>query len=461
MMQKFFDLERIDAKKRSGGERIKDFNEIYKLFSVNQASSQSARCIQCGDPYCHNKCPLHNLIPHWLKATANRDLELAFALSNEPSPFPEVLGKICPHDRLCEGDCTLNDGHGAITIGSVETFINEKGFEKGLKPMIAKEMSDRRVAIIGAGPAGLSCATFLLRKGIRVELFDKQNRAGGLLTYGIPNFKLDKGDIERRVGFLKEAGAIFHQNCEVGKDISFEELYEKFDALFIGVGATQGRRSNIKGADAQGSYLAMEFLTAIQKKNFGEEYDQNIDVKDKRVAVIGGGDTAMDCVRTSLRERARNVTCFYRRDAHNMPGSKKEFINAREEGVDFEFYSSPKEILLNEDGTIRGIKMVKTQLGEADSSGRQRVEEIAGSEYVVNADVVIFALGFDPVKYEFLEKHGIELDRWNGIKVNENYETTKSGVYAGGDCHRGADLVVRAALDGRESAKAIAKKLLS
>ncbi len=461
-MQKFFDLERIDAQKRSGGERIKDFNEIYKLFSPQNASSQSARCIQCGDPYCHNKCPLHNLIPHWLKATANRDLELAFALSNEPSPFPEVLGKICPHDRLCEGDCTLNDGHGAVTIGSIETFINERAFQKGLKPLIRNsEMSDKRVAIVGAGPAGISCATFLLREGIRVELFDRQNRPGGLLTYGIPGFKLDKSDIERRVNFLKEAGAIFHQNVEVGKDISFDKLVQEFDAVFIGVGATKGRRSNIKGADAKDSYLAMEFLTNVQKKNFGEEYDKNIVVKDKRVVVVGGGDTAMDCVRTALREKARAVTCLYRRDANNMPGSKKEFINAIEEGVDFEFYCSPKEVLVDESGSIIGIKMVKTELGEPDESGRQRVQEVANSDFIVDADVVIFALGFDTVRYDFLEENGIELNRWGEIIVNENYETTKEGVYAGGDCRRGADLVVTAALDGRESAKAIARKLLN
>ncbi|MCH9740984.1 MAG: glutamate synthase subunit beta [Epsilonproteobacteria bacterium] len=460
-MQKFFDLERIDAKKRSGGERIKDFNEIYEVFSTNKASEQSARCIQCGDPYCHNKCPLHNLIPQWLKSTANKDLELAFALSNEPSPFPEVLGKICPHDRLCEGDCTLNDGHGAITIGSVETFITEEGFKKGFKPQFATQMSDKKVAIIGAGPAGLSAATFLLRKGIKVEIFDKQAKAGGLLTYGIPGFKLDKSVIERRVDFLKEAGAVFHQECEVGKDVNFDELQTNFDAVFMGLGATQGRKATFTGADAKEAYLAMEFLTNIQKKLFGEAYDESIDVKDKRVVVVGGGDTAMDCVRTSLREKARSVNCLYRRDADNMPGSKKEYINAREEGVDFDFYISPKEIVLDDNGNITGIKCVKTKLGEPDASGRQRVEEIEGSEECITADVVIFALGFDPVKYEFLAENGIELDKWDGVVVNENYETSKEGVYAGGDCHRGADLVVTAALDGREAAKAIATKLLA
>ncbi len=459
-MQKFFDLERIDAKKRSGGERIKDFNEIYEIFPQNKAAEQSERCIQCGDPYCHNKCPLHNLIPQWLKATAKKDLELAFALSNDPSPFPEVMGRICPHDRLCEGDCTLNDGHGAITIGSIETFITEKGFQEGLKPKFNVPLGNKKVAIIGAGPAGLSAATFLLRQGINVELFDKQNKAGGLMTYGIPGFKLDKKIIARRVELLKEAGAVFHQNCEVGKDVSFDELTQNFDAVFIGVGATQGRKSTIPNADAKGSYLAMEFLTAIQKKLFNEPYDESIDVKDKKVVVIGGGDTAMDCVRTSLREKARSVRCLYRRDADNMPGSKKEYINAKEEGVDFEFYASPKEITLDEAGNIQSITMVKTELGEPDEGGRRRVQEVPNSEFCVEADVVIFALGFDTVKYPFLKEHNIELDRWNGIVVNENFETSKKGVYAGGDCHRGADLVVNAVYDGREAAKAIAKALL-
>lgn len=460
-MQKFFDLERIDATKRSGGERIKDFKEIYKVFSEEKAANQSERCIQCGDPYCHNKCPLHNLIPQWLKATAHKDLELAFALSNEPSPFPEILGKICPHDRLCEGDCTLNDGHGAITIGSVETFINEEGFKQGLKPAFNANKTDKTVAIIGAGPAGLSAATFLLRQGINVEIYDKQNRAGGLLTYGIPGFKLDKEVVARRVDLLKEAGAVFHQNCEVGKDVSFDELTEKFDAVFIGVGATQGRVANIPGAEANEAYLAMEFLTNTQKKLFGETFDEQIDVSDKRVIVVGGGDTAMDCVRTSLREKARSVHCLYRRDAHNMPGSKKEYVNAKEEGVDFEFYTSPKEVILDEAGNITALEYVQTELGEPDEDGRQRVQEVAGSEDRIEADVVIFALGFDTVKYGFLSDNGIELDRWDGIVVDANYQTSKEGVYAGGDCHRGADLVVTAAYDGREAGKAIAAKLLA
>ncbi len=458
-MQKFFELDRIDATKRDVVERVKDFGEIYNKFKPLKAKEQAQRCIQCGDPYCHNKCPLHNLIPQWLKSVASKDLELAFNLSNDPSPFPEVMGRICPQDRLCEGDCTLNDGHGAITIGSIETFISEEGFKNGLKPKFAAQKVGKKVAIIGAGPSGLSAATFLLREGIDVEIFDKNSRAGGLMTYGIPGFKLDKSVVERRVDSLKEAGAIFHQDCEVGKDISFESLREDFDAIYIGVGATAGRRASLKGENASNSYLAMEFLTSIQKKLFGEKQDLEIDVKDKRVVVIGGGDTAMDCVRTSLREKARSVTCLYRRDAQNMPGSQKEYINAKEEGVDFEFYTSPKSLKVK-DGEINKIKVIKTQLGTPDASGRARVEEIEGSEYKIDTDIVIFALGFDSIKYPFMVDNGIELDKWNGVKVDENYETTLKGVYAGGDCHRGADLVVTAVYDGREAAKSIIKTLI-
>ncbi len=459
-MLRFFDLERIDAKKRDVVERTKDFDEIYEVFKPQKAGEQSDRCIQCGDPYCHNGCPLHNFIPQWLKATAHNDLEFAFALSNESSPFPEVMGRICPHDRLCEGSCTLNDGHGAITIGSVETFINEEGFKRGLKPTFSENQIDKKVAIIGAGPAGLSAATFLLREGISVEIFDKQNRAGGLLTYGIPGFKLDKHIVERRVKLLKEAGAIFHQGVEVGSDIAFEELAEKFDALFIGVGATKGRKSGLDGENAPNVYLAMDFLTTIQKKIFDEPRELDIDVRERKVLVIGGGDTAMDCVRTSLREKAKSIKCLYRRDAHNMPGSRKEYINAKEEGVEFEFHSSPKRLILNDDGKVIALEMIKTKLGSPDAGGRQRVEEIAGSEYTIDADIVIFALGFDSVDYPFLASNGIETDKWGGILVDENYETTTAGIYAGGDCHRGADLVVTAVRDGRDAAKAIAKKLI-
>ncbi len=460
-MLRFFDLERIDAKKRAVVERTKDFDEIYEVFKPKKAGEQSERCIQCGDPYCHNGCPLHNFIPQWLKATASNDLEFAFALSNESSPFPEVMGRVCPHDRLCEGACTLNDGYGAITIGSVETHISEEGFKKGLKPKFSQVKKGKKVAIIGAGPAGLSAATFLLREGIDVEIFDKQARPGGLLTYGIPGFKLDKHIIARRVKLLEEAGAVFHLNTEVGKDITFDELTKGFDSVFIGVGATKGRRSGLNGEDADNVYQAMEFLTSIQKKIFDEPTERSAEVKEKNVVVIGGGDTAMDCVRSSIREKAKSVKCLYRRDAHNMPGSRKEYVNAKEEGVEFEFYVSPKALIMNDNGVVIGIEMVKTKLGEADKSGRQSVEEIAGSAYIIEADVVIFALGFDPIEYPFLASNGIETDKWGGIIVNKELETTTAGIYAGGDCYRGADLVVTAVYDGREAAKAIAGKLLA
>ncbi|WP_292662885.1 glutamate synthase subunit beta, partial [Nitratifractor sp.] len=347
-MLRFFDLERIDAVKRDVVVRIKDFDEIYEIFRSDKASEQADRCIQCGDPYCHNGCPLHNFIPHWLKRTAEEDLELAFRLSNESSPFPEVMGRICPHDRLCEGSCTLNDGYGAITIGSIETFISEEGFKKGLRPRFADKKIGKKVAIVGAGPAGLSVATFLLREGIDVEIFDRQSRPGGLLTYGIPGFKLNKNVIQRRVAQLEEAGAVFHLDTEIGKDIPFEKLVENYDSVFLGTGATKGRRPGINGEDAKGCYLAMEYLVNVQKRLFGEPVDEAIEVKGKRVVVIGGGDTAMDCVRTALREKASEVKCLYRRDAHNMPGSRKEYINAKEEGVEFEFYTAPKEVLRNE-----------------------------------------------------------------------------------------------------------------
>ncbi|RLA72776.1 MAG: glutamate synthase small subunit [Epsilonproteobacteria bacterium] len=458
-MREFLTTGRIDPSKRLVVERTKDFGEIYELFGNHDAASQSDRCIQCGDPYCLNKCPLHNYIPQWLKAVAEKDLEFAFKLSNEPSPFPEVMGRVCPHDRLCEGDCTLNDGHGAITIGSVETYVTEEGFKQGLKPEFPKLTTGKKVVIIGSGPAGLSTATYLLRSGVGVTMYESSDRAGGLLTYGIPNFKLDKKIVERRVNLLVEAGMKLVLNCKVGKDITFEEIASNHDAIFIGIGATKPKSARINGAQADNVYHAMQYLTAIQRKNFKLSYDKQFDFKDQDVVVIGGGDTAMDCVRTAKREGAKSVTCLYRRDAHNMPGSKKEYKNAMEEGVDFTFYSSPKEITLNEDGRAISVEMIKTILGTKDDSGRQRIEEVKGSEFPVKADVVITALGFNPSTPSFLAENGIETNNWGGIVIDKNYETTTKGIYAGGDCYRGADLVVTAAYDGREAAREIVKSI--
>ena len=459
-MRNFLQVSRIDPTKRLVVERTKDFGEIYEVFQKEDAALQGERCIQCGDPFCLNKCPLHNYIPQWLKSVAEKDLEFAFNLSNEPSPFPEVMGRVCPHDRLCEGDCTLNDGHGAITIGSIETFINEEGFKAGLTPKFPGITSDKKVAIIGSGPAGLSAATYLLRAGIAVTVYERDDRAGGLLTYGIPNFKLDKKVIERRVGILKDAGMELVTNCEVGKDVSFDEIADQHDAIFIGVGATKAKGAHLSGEQADNVYMSMQYLTAIQRKNFGLKYDKQFDFKEKDVVVIGGGDTAMDCVRTAKREGAKSVTCLYRRDAHNMPGSQKEYKNAMEEGVDFTFYASPKEIVLGQNGRAVSVSMIKTVLGAKDESGRQRMEEVNGSEFQAKADVVIMALGFDPEVPSFLAENGIETNEWGGVVINDDYETTTPGVYAGGDCFRGADLVVTAALDGREAARKMIKSLL-
>ena len=460
-MREYLTTERIDPEKRLVVERLKDFSEIYEVFDKDNASSQSERCIQCGDPFCLNKCPLHNYIPQWLKSVGEKDSEFAFKLSNEPSPFPEVMGRICPHDRLCEGDCTLNDGHGAITIGSVETHITEAGFKAGLKPSFPGITTNKKVAVIGSGPAGLSVATYLLRSGIAVTMYEKADRAGGLLTYGIPGFKLDKKVVDRRIRLLQDAGLELVLNCEVGKDKTFEEIADTHDAMFIGVGATKPKFASLSGEKAPNVHVAMDYLTNIQKKNFKDSYDKTFDFKDLNVVVVGGGDTAMDCVRTAKREGAKSVTCLYRRDELNMPGSKKEFKNAMEESVDFTFLASPKEIILDENGHAIAIEYVKTKLGAKDESGRQRMEEVKDSQTRINADVVIMSLGFDPVVPPFLAENGIETNSWGGIIINEEtYETSTSGIYAGGDCFRGADLVVNAALDGREAARSIVDSLL-
>jgi len=460
-MREFLTTERIEPTKRLVVERTKDFGEIYEVFNHYDAATQSDRCVQCGDPFCLNKCQLHNYIPQWLKSIAEKDLEFAFKLSNEPSPFPEVMGRVCPHDRLCEGDCTLNDGHGAITIGSIETHITDEGFRQGLKPDFPGITTDKKVAVIGSGPAGLSAATYLLRSGIAVTMYEKSDRAGGLLTYGIPNFKLDKKIVERRVKLLEEAGLKLVLNCEVGKDIAFEDIASEHDAMFIGVGATKSKIAGISGEKASNVYAAIDYLTNIQRKNFKLSYEKKFDFKDLNVVVIGGGDTAMDCLRTAKREGAKSVTCLYRRDAHNMPGSQKEYKNAMEEGVDFTFFASPKEIVLSEDGKAIAVEVVKTNLGVKDESGRQKMEEVKGSEFRVKADVIIMSLGFDPAVPSFLAENGIETNSWGGIITNaETKETTTAGIYAGGDCFRGADLVVTAAFDGREAARNISKSIL-
>lgn len=457
-MLNFTKFERINPEKRDVLQRLKDYNEVYQVFGKHRAREQSDRCMQCGDPYCHTGCPLHNFIPAWLKQTAEKNMELAFALSNETSPFPEILGRICPQDVLCEGACSLNTGHGAVSIGAVETHLNERAFEAGMKPKFSEITSDKKVAIIGSGPSGISAATFLLRRGIAVEMFEREDRAGGLLMYGIPGFKLDKSTVERRVEWLVEAGMKLHLNCEIGKDKSVKELEEEFDAIYLAIGAKAGRFSGVEGEkEASNVYLAMDFLTGIQKRNMGNKDVDLIDVKDKNVLVIGGGDTAMDCVRSSVREKAKSVKCLYRRDEANMPGSKKEVVNAKEEGVEYMFNVSPKSII-TKDGKATGIELLTTSMSQADESGRQKVIINENSEFIEEADVIIMALGFSPEAPEFLQDLGVELNSWGGVITNR-YQTTNLKVYAGGDCQRGAHLAVTAAADGREAAKKIIEAL--
>lgn len=455
-MYDYTKIERLEPKRKHSEERIQNYDEIYEPYSEGTAKGQASRCIQCGIPYCSSTgCPLHNNIPQWLKFIAEEDLEMAFNISNETSPFPEILGKICPHNRLCEGACTLNDGHGAVTIGSIEVFINEKGFEEGLVPEFAPKLSDKKVAIIGAGPAGISCATFLLRAGIKPVIYDKADEPGGLLIYGIPGFKLEKKDVFRRIKLLLDAGMELKLNTEVGKDVTFEDLKDKYDAVFMGFGATEGRVLSHEGYNSDNVYMAVPFLTNIQKKLLEKPYDPKYSVEGKSIMVIGGGDTAMDCVRTCVRAGAKDVKCVYRRDEENMPGSTKEVKAAKEEGVQFVFNTAPKNFIADKEGNILGMKLVDTIIEKGTKSERGKVVEVKNSEYNMEADIIILALGFNHQQIDFLNKNGIETNQYGAVVVDENMQTTQKNIFAGGDAVRGADLAVNAALDGREAAMKI------
>ena len=451
-MYEFTKIERIDPSVKPSNERIRNFKEISVIYNEEETASQASRCIQCGNPYCSAVgCPLGNSIPQWLKLIAEKDPDMAFRISNETSPYPEILGRICPQNRLCEGACTLNDGHGAITIGAIEVAINENAFAKGLRPDFSETIGDKKVAIVGSGPAGLSCATFLLRAGVKPVVYEKADTAGGLLTYGIPSFKLKKESVNRRIKWLSEAGMELHTGVEIGKDVSFEKICTEHDAVFIAIGAMEGKVLGNDFYHRHSVYMAMPFLTNIQRKLDGKNHDKKYRVKGKRVLVIGGGDTAMDCVRTSVREGAEEVICVYRRDEANMPGSTKEVYAAKEEGVGFVFMTAPKNFVADKTGNIYGMKCVHTAFADSQS-GRGKLEEIAGSEHILEADVIILALGFNHEKLAFLTESGIEIDKWGAIKTGARNETSKSRVFAGGDSVRGADLVVTAALDGREAA---------
>lgn len=461
-MQSFIDTQRHDPDKVEAIQRLRNFEEIYQFFNNRQVQSQAERCVQCGNPFCTTiGCPLQNHIPQWLEAIADRDLERAFQLSNESSPFPEILGRVCPQGHLCEGACTLDDGYGAITIGAIEASITDLAFAADMQLPFPGIRHPHKVAVIGSGPAGMSCAHFLLRAGIAVDMYEQADRPGGLLTYGIPGFKLDKAIVENRFRILRQAGMQLHLQQRIGEDIALSTLIEQNDALFIGIGATQGRKANMPGEDCDGVILAMDYLTEKQKQLFGKAADPAFTVRDKKVVVIGGGDTAMDCLRTAIRDGAEHVSCLYRRNQENMPGSPKELYNAMEEGVEFNFNISPREIRRETDGRLC-IEVEKTLMGEREADGRQRVEIIPDSVHCICADMIILALGFDIAPFPELEAVGIKTNRWGQIEIERTSgKTSHAKVYSGGDCYRGADLVVTAAADGRSAALAIMRQLLS
>ena len=464
-MLKFVKIGQQTPPKRKIGSRKEDFNEIYDEFVTKKAEEQSSRCSQCGVPFCQVHCPLSNNIPDWLKLTAEGRLEEAYRLSQSTNNMPEVCGRICPQDRLCEGNCVIEQsGHGTVTIGSVEKFLTETAWEKNwIKPIDVKNESNQSVGIIGAGPAGLACAEELRKKEYKVTVYDRYDRSGGLLIYGIPNFKLEKHVVLRRIKYLKDSGIKFVNNFEVGKDKSFKELKEKHDAILIATGVYKAREINLPGSDLANIFPAMEFLMASNKKGLGDKvelFDKGIlNAEGKDIVVIGGGDTAMDCVRTSVRQKANSVKCLYRRDKENMPGSAREVLNAEEEGVEFIWLSNPKEFV----GTnkVEKVKASKMKLGEPDESGRRKPIEEKDSEFEIKADLVIKALGFDPENLPVLfGENNLQVSRWGTIKADfDTMETSIPGVFAAGDIVRGASLVVWAIKDGRDASDNIDKFL--
>jgi glutamate synthase (NADPH/NADH) small chain len=456
----FIDVGRKDPNKKAIEKRKTEFIEIYEAFSPDEASQQSHRCLECGNPYCEWKCPVHNYIPNWLKLVSEGNVLEAVELCHQTNSLPEVCGRVCPQDRLCEGACTLNDGFGAVTIGNVEKYITDKAFEMGWKPDMSNVVATgKRVAVIGAGPAGIGCADQLVRNGVTPVVFDKYPEIGGLLTFGIPEFKLEKSVMVRRREVLTEMGVEFRLNTEIGKDVSMESLLEDFDAVFMGMGTYTYMKGGFAGEDLAGVYDALPFLISNVNRNLGFEKDPSefISVKGKRVVVLGGGDTAMDCNRTSIRQDATTVTCAYRRDEENMPGSRREVKNAREEGVEFLFNRQPVAIVGDE--KVEGVKVVTTQLGEPDENGRRRPEPIPGSEEILPADIVLIAFGFRPSPAPWFEQHKIEVNSWGGVVAEEaqefKFQTSNPKVFAGGDMVRGSDLVVTAIWEGREAAAGI------
>ena len=460
-MLKFVSLGKETPEKRPANLRAEDFHEIYRQFAATKAAEQAGRCSQCGVPYCQTHCPLHNNIPDWLRLTAEGRLQEAYTLSQATNTFPEICGRICPQDRLCEGNCVIEQsGHGTVTIGAVEKYLTDLAWENGwVTPIKPGTERGESVGIIGAGPGGLAAADVLRRAGVQVTVYDRYDRAGGLLTYGIPGFKLEKPVVMQRIAQLEDAGVQFVLNCRVGEDVSFDAIRGRHDAVLIATGVYKSRDIAAPGVGAQGVVKALDYLTASNRKSFGDdvaEFDSGeLNAQGKRVVVIGGGDTAMDCVRTAIRQGATSVKCLYRRDKANMPGSQREVQNAEEEGVDFVWLSAPKGFTGG--AVVDGVIVQKMRLGAPDATGRQVPEVIEDADYTEPADLVVQALGFEPEDLQALwGVPELAVTRWGTIKAEfRNHATNLPGVYAAGDIVRGASLVVWAIRDGREAADSI------
>ena len=456
----FLEVGRYDPNKKNIEERKINFVEIYGDYNQAEASNQSHRCLDCGNPYCEWKCPVHNYIPDWLKLVNDGNILEAADLCHQTNSLPEMCGRVCPQDRLCEGACTLNDGFGAVSIGNIEKYITDKALDMGWKPDLSnRKWINKKVAIIGAGPAGIGCADVLIRSGINCDVFDKQPEIGGLLTFGIPEFKLEKSVVRRRRKILEEMGIKFHLNKEIGKDINFQKIYDSYDAVFMGMGTYTSLEGGFKGEDLPQSHKAIDYLIGNTNHllKFKQRPDKYINFKGKDVVILGGGDTAMDCNRTAIRQGAKSVTCLYRRDEKNMPGSRREVINAKEEGVQFEYNIQPIEII----GTdkVEGGKAIQTRLGEPDQNGRRIPMPITGSEKIYKADEVVIAFGFRASPSPWFKDFNIELDNVGLVIAPEDqelkFQSSNPKIFSGGDMVRGSDLVVTAIWEGREAANSI------
>jgi len=464
----FIDVKRIDPPKKPIDERKINFVEIYNPLSSDQSEGQADRCLDCGNPYCEWKCPVHNYIPQWLELVTEGKIFEAADLCHQTNSLPEMCGRVCPQDRLCESACTLNEEFGAVTIGNIEKYITDTAFAQGWKPDLSGVVkTGKRVAVIGAGPAGLACADVLTRHGVEAVVFDKHAQIGGLLTFGIPSFKLEKDVIQTRREIFEGMGIEFRLNTNVGVDVSFDELSNEYDAVFLALGTYTDMTGGFEHEGATGVYNALDFLIGNTQNlmKITENAKPYVSFSDKKVIVLGGGDTAMDCVRTSIRQDAKEVTCAYRRDEANMPGSPREVQNAKEEGVNFQFNLQPLDIAIDESGNACGVKFVKTQLGQADSNGRRSPEPIEGSEFIMEADAVVIAFGFLPSPPQWMKDAGVELDSRGRVIAVDNsdfaLQTSKENIFAGGDMVLGSDLVVTAVDQGRKAALGILDFVMS